>query len=60
MYLNLKIPCEYLFCDFLFMQFSLFYKEMDSGYNLKLKVRMEKQVKANYKYRKSLKEDKKW
>ena len=32
---------------------------MDFGYNLKLKKRMEKQVKANFKYRKSLREDRK-
>ena len=32
---------------------------MDFGYDLKLKLRKEKQVKANAKYRKNLREDKK-
>ena len=32
---------------------------MEFGYNLKLKLRMDKQVKANAKYRKNLREDKK-
>ena len=32
---------------------------MDFGYDLKWKKSMEKQVQANYKYRKSLREDRK-
>ena len=32
---------------------------MDFGYDLKRKKSMEKQVQANYKYRKSLREDRK-